>query len=173
MSYFNRRILSPPTIVAGLLAVSLGAGVMPTRVEASTLSAGSEDLSNLVQRVRDLVRDPDPASARRLTEMVERGLPPAAVVVLLESARKHPRQDLAELLLHLSLYRRVAIRGRALAALVALGGDPAEAAVLRGLDDVDGRVRRLAMVLTEGFSTPAIEEAVQRVRARHDREEES
>ncbi len=129
-------------------------------------AAAAPQLDELVVEVRELASSDNLEDAGRLLEMLERGLPPPALVAFLTVARNVPRVVYGNALRKLVDYRRREIRGRAIAALAMLGGSLAREAVLRGLDDPNERVRRLSVELTRIYSDPAVEDALMALRER-------
>ncbi len=98
----------------------------------------------MVAHMRALAGDRSSEAAQHVVKDLRRGLPPAALVALLESLRANPRSDLAGIALELFAHRRPAVRSHACQVLIAQGEPWARGAILMALEDVDARVRGVA-----------------------------
>lgn len=136
-----------------LLAAPLVASASsPTVGESRAVETG--DLADLSERLQALVRDPSPAAAAQVSQHVEKGLPPGALMALLEGLRAHPRSDLLGVVLDLTGHRRPAVRSRAVDVLAAYGEPWRHDAVLVGFDDHDLSVRATACRLAAAHPRP-------------------
>lgn len=131
---------------------------------AAPESAGADgwdqatDVDGLSTLMIQLLEHPERAAAVALERRVEQGVPPAALIALLDAARRHPRPELEPLWVRLTEYRRPSVRGRALAALAASSPEGARVAVAKASDDVEPELRRLAVALARDHTTPATEQ---------------
>lgn len=106
-------------------------------------------------RLVALAVDPDPVATAELHARVRAGAAPGALMAMLDALRERPRADLGALVQTLAGYRRVDVRGRALAAWAALGERAADLAIAAAVEDTDLRIRRLAVALAERYPSAA------------------
>ena len=104
------------------------------------------DLDALTSELRDLAARTDGESIQCLVERVHSGLPPAALLVVLDTV-EGPRPELVGLLTDLTQHRRPVVRGRAISGLAQQDDRWAFRAVRMALDDRDAGVRAVGMSL--------------------------
>ena len=107
------------------------------------LGSHSGDIAAMTTHMRVLASDHSPEAVQHLIKDIQRGLPPVALVALLESLRTSPRGDLTGIVLKLSSHRRPAVRGYACQVLIAQGSPWARGAILVAIEDHDLRVRKI------------------------------
>jgi hypothetical protein len=123
-----------------VMILCLGAG-------AAELRAAETSVEDVTARLVALYAEPGTESATALRERVDAGVPPGALLVLLDTFRAAPRSDLVDVVRMLSGYRGLEVRARALAAWASLGGSDAIGAIALAAEDTDPLVRRLAVAL--------------------------
>lgn len=107
--------------------------------------------------------DPDPAANAKAVERVAQGVPPGAMVAFLVAVAEHPRPAFESAVETATRYRKVAVRGHALAAWAAFGPTQAAQAIERAVDDREQGIRRLAVVLEQSHASPTSEALVVRM----------
>lgn len=134
-----------------------------TTVATPNRARSVEALSRRLQR---WVADPDPIANAQAIARVQRGVPPGALVAFLVAVRDAPRPIFAAVVQQCTRYRRMAVRGYALAAMAALDPSRAGEAVALAADDRELGIRRLALTLAQQHPTPAAEAVIARLLAR-------
>ena len=143
--------------VVGFVAIAVVAGSSPAQAWAQAPDASVESVA---QHLVALLAEPGPSSAAMLRERIDAGVPPGAMLVLLDAYRVAPRDDLKELVKALTSYRGVEVRARALSAWAALGGNDAVEAIAAAVSDTEPVVRRLAVALAAAHPSPRGDELV-------------
>ena len=143
--------------VVGLVAITAAAALSPVRVQAQTPDTSVESVA---QHLVGLLAEPGPVSAAMLRERIDAGVPPGAMLVVLDAYRAAPRDDLRDLVKALTTYRGLEVRLRALAAWAALGGSDADGAIAAAAEDIEPRVRRLAVALAAAYPSMRGDEVV-------------
>lgn len=131
--------------LVGIAIVVAAAALRPVPAQAEP--GRDTSVQEVGARLVALYDEPGPLTAASLRERVAAGVPPGALLVLLDRYRAAPRADLVDVVRTLASYRRVEVRGRALAAWAALGGRDAVAAIDLAAEDSALVVRRLAVAL--------------------------
>lgn len=146
-------------VASTLLVVSLAVGA------SQPLHAAQADRSveALAERLVAQLAEPGPQAAAEIRERIDAGVPPGALVVWLDAYRGAPRSDLLDVVSSLAGYRRVEVRGRALAALAANEGAHAVAAIEQAAADADPTIRRLALGLAQRHPSATADEIVRRL----------
>lgn len=127
---------------------------------------GDRSVEALAERLVTQLAEPGPQSAAEIRERIDNGVPPGALVVWLDAYRGAPRYDLLDVVSSLASYRRVEVRGRALAALAANEGTHSLAAIELAATDGDETIRRLAIGLAKRHPSATADEIVGRLLAR-------
>lgn len=154
----------PVAVFAGVLA-AVAQPILPAQADPG--GAGrSRSVEALASRLEASVRAEEEARHHEAIDRVRQGAPPGALVAFLVAVREHPKPVFREVLGELATYRRPAVRGQAVAAWVELSERDAAQAIAQAADDPDRGVRRLAYVLAQAHTTPAVEETIQRMLAR-------
>lgn len=138
-------------VVAMVLGLGLG---------APELRAAESSVEDVTARLVALYAEPGEASAAALRERVDAGVPPGALLVLLDAFRGAPRSELVDVVRTLSAYRGLEVRARALAAWASLGGTDALGAIALAAEDTDPLVRRLAVALAALHPSPPADDIV-------------
>jgi len=141
-------------IIAGVVVLATALGGSPVQAE------GDKSVEAVAARLVALFAEPGPTTAAQLRERVEGGVPPGALLVLLDAYRAAPRADLVDVVQGLGAYRGVEVRARALAAWAALGGTDAVAAIAAAADDGEPLVRKLAVALAAAHPSARADEIV-------------
>jgi len=140
--------------LAGLwLAVVLGTEPGAAGVRPVTPSERAVD--QVAKRLVAWLADPAPEAATALRQRVRAGVPPRALIVLLDRYRQRPRAELADLVAELAGYRRVDVRAHALAAWAETGGRHADLAIAAASRDLERSIRRLAIAIAKRHPSPA------------------
>lgn len=147
-------------IVVGIVAFAAVLGRAPSAVVAAPADASVQAVA---ERLVALLAEPGPVSAAMLRERVDAGVPPGALLVVLDAYRAAPRADLVEVVRSLAAYRGVEVRARALAAWAALGGSDAIAAIATAADDTDPLIRKLAVALAVAHPSMHSDETIARL----------
>lgn len=129
-------------------------------------AAGDRSVEALAERLVTQLAEPGPQSAAEIRERIENGVPPGALVVWLDAYRGSPRYDLLDVVASLASYRRVEVRGRALAALAANEGTHSVAAIELAANDGDATIRRLAIGLAQRHPSATADEIIGRLLVR-------
>lgn len=101
----------------------------------------SGDLESLNRALRDLVAQGDDAAAQCVQHRVGRGLPPAALLGLLDAIELDHPEGMVAVAWDLARHRRSSVRSRALHVLAGYGGEWTRRAVTLALADRDPQVR--------------------------------
>ncbi len=142
-------------LVIGIVVGLAAQGTLPLRAHAVEHS-----VEDVTARLMALFAEPGPESAALLRARVDAGVPPGALLVLLDGQRAAPRADIMDVVQTLAGYRRVEVRARALAAWAASGGQDAVEAITRAADDTDPTIRRLAVALAAVHPSARADEIV-------------
>jgi len=148
-----------------VIVLTLASVVVPSTAAAAD-DPPDRSVEDLAQRLCRWLADPDPTAAARLRAPVALGVPPGALLVLLDAYRAAPRPELSPMVQELAGYRRTDVRARALAAWAALDGAHADAAIAAAADDVERSIRKLAVALAQRFGTARADEIVAELLAR-------
>lgn len=146
------------------LAIVLGTGAGAANVRAPTSTERSAD--QVAKRLLEWLADPSPEAARALRERVRAGVPPRALVKLLDRYRVAPRAELLDVVTSLATYRRVDVRARAIAAWAATDKAQAERAIAAAARDVAPSIRRLAVALADQYPSAASEDVIEELLTR-------
>ncbi|MBX7082007.1 MAG: hypothetical protein K1X88_22565 [Nannocystaceae bacterium] len=148
--------------------VILGAMLVPLRpAAAQQRSAATErSVEEVSAKLLAWVADPDPAAAAALDARVRAGVPPGALLAVLDALARTPRLELGALLHELACYRSVDVRARALTAWAAMGDEAAPQAIARAAADVALPVRRLAVALAQRHPSAAARATIEDLLAR-------
>lgn len=141
-------------VITGIVALAAALSGSPAQAE------GDKSVEAVATRLVALFAEPGPLSAAQLRERVDGGVPPGALLVLLDAYRAAPRADLVDVVQGLGTYRGVEVRARALAAWAALGGTDAVAAIGAAADDGEPLVRKLAVALAVAHPSARADEIV-------------
>jgi len=114
----------------------------------------------LAQRLTRWVADSDVQAHDKALRRVRSGVPPAALAAFLAAARAHPDARYTPVLLDATRYRKVSVRGQALAALACMGPAHAERAIALAAGDHDFTIRRLAWALERLHPSPTSHEVI-------------
>jgi hypothetical protein len=143
-------------VITGIVAFAavLAGGTAPAQAD------GDRSVEAVATRLVALLAEPGPVSAAQVRERVDGGVPPGALLVLLDAYRAQPRADLVDVVRGLGSYRGVEVRARALAAWAALGGNDAVGAITAAAADTDPLVRKLAVALAAAHPSSRADEIV-------------
>jgi hypothetical protein len=141
-------------VITWIVAFASVLGGAPVRAD------GDRSVEAVATRLVALFAEPGPVSAAQIRERIDGGLPPGALLVLLDAYRASPRADLVDVVKTLGTYRGVEVRARALAAWAALGGTDAVAAIAAAADDGEPIVRKLAVALAVAHPSARADEIV-------------
>ncbi len=112
-------------------------------------------IATVTARLLRMHEDRTPSGAEALRALIERGVPPRALIVWLDHFRKAPRVDVIDILLEVAQYRRTEIRARALVAWAECGDAHADRAIALAAHDLDRGIRRLAITIARRHPSPA------------------
>jgi hypothetical protein len=152
------------TFAGVLLAFVLGTGAGAANVRAPVSPDRSTE--QVAKRLVEWLADPSPEAAKRLRDRVNAGVPPRALLVLLDRYRAKPRTDVLDVVRSLAGYRRIDVRARAIAAWAATAPAQAELAITAAAHDVAPSIRKLAVALAKQYPSEAAEIAVEELLAR-------
>jgi hypothetical protein len=148
-----------------LLAIVLGTGAGAADVRAP-VSPAERAIEQVTKTLLDALADPSPAAAKALRERVRAGVPPRALLKLLDRYRAAPRADVLDVVKSLTGYRRIDVRARALAAWAATDKAQAELAIAAAARDVAPSIRKLAVGLAKQYPSKAAELVIDELLAR-------
>jgi hypothetical protein len=152
------------TFAGVLLAFVLGTGAGAANVRAPASPDRSVD--EVAKRLVGWLADPSTDSADKLRARVRAGVPPRALLVLLEKYRAAPRAELLDVVKALATYRRIDVRARALAAWAATAPEQAERAIAAAARDLAPSIRKLAVALAKQYPSEAAAQIVEELLAR-------
>lgn len=137
----------------------------PERNARTSAAVGNRahSVEALSRRLEAWVSDPDPAANAKAVHRVAQGVPPGAMVAFLVAVTEHPRPAFESTVKTATRYRKLAVRGHALAAWAAFGPQQAAEAIALAVDDREQGVRRLAVALQQAHASPTSEALVARM----------
>jgi hypothetical protein len=161
------KTLPHPTTCFALVVALATVPCAATSARAAT-TVDDRSVEALAQRLCRLLADPEPSAAIELRERVAAGVPPGALMVLLDAFRAAPRAELAGMVRELATYRRTEVRARAFAAWAALDGLDADAAIAAAADDLERPIRKLAVALAQVYGSATADAIVRDLLERDD-----
>ena len=139
----------------------------PTSEPAARISTGvgnrAHSVEALSRRLEAWVSDPDPAANAKAVHRVSQGVPPGAMVAFLVAVTEHPRPAFESVVKTATRYRKIGVRGHALAAWAAFGPRQAAEAIALAVDDGEQGIRRLAVALQHEHASPTSDALVARM----------
>ena len=135
----------------------------PRSKASAAVGNRAHSIEALSRRLEAWVSDPDPAANAKAVHRVAQGVPPGAMVAFLVAVTEHPRPAFESAVETATRYRKVGVRGHALAAWAAFGPRQAAEAIALAVDDRERGIRRLAVVLQQTHASPTSEALVARM----------